>query len=72
MVALVYRVSVEIDSAVKNDVVNKASKNKKKSKKTKSKSVAMANSEGDLNSSNEYVTGFDAYVEELNGGRDDK
>jgi cell division protein FtsW len=72
MVALVYRVSVEIDSATKNDVVNKTSKNSKKSRKAKNKSAAMANSKGDLNSSNEYVTGFDAYVEELNGGRDDK
>jgi cell division protein FtsW len=72
MVALVYRVSVEIDSAAKNNVVNKTSKNRKKSKKAKNKSVAIANSKGDLNTSNEYVTSFDAYVEELNGGRDDK
>jgi cell division protein FtsW len=49
MVALIYRVSVEIDSVAE---------------KTNNKSVAMAN--------NEYVTGFDTYVEELNGGRNDK
>lgn len=72
MVALVYRVSVEIDSVVENDTANKTSKDNKKSKKTKNKSVAMAENDGDLNSNNEYVTGFDAYVEELNGGRDDK
>jgi cell division protein FtsW len=72
MVALVYRVSVEIDSVVENDTANKTAKNNKKSKKTKNKSVAMAENDGDLNSNNEYVTGFDAYVEELNGGRDDK
>jgi cell division protein FtsW len=57
MVALVYRVSVEIDSVAE---------------KTNNKSVAMANNDGDLSSNNEYVTGFDTYVEELNGGRNDK
>jgi cell division protein FtsW len=72
MVALVYRVSVEIDSVVENDASNKTSKNTKKSITTNNKSVAMANNDGDLNSNNEYVTGFDTYVEELNGGRDDK
>jgi cell division protein FtsW len=72
MVALVYRVSIEIDSIAESDAANNASKSTKKSVKTKSKSLAIANNEGELNSNNEYVTGFDAYVEELNGGRDDK
>jgi cell division protein FtsW len=72
MVALVYRVSVEIDSVVENDASNKTSKNTKKSITTNNKSVAIANNDGDLNSNNEYVTDFDTYVEELNGGRDDK
>ncbi|MGK0404844.1 MAG: cell division protein FtsW [Oleispira sp.] len=72
MVALVYRVSVEIDSVVEDDAANKTSKNTKKSIKTNNKSVAIANNDGDLNSNNEYVTDFDTYVEELNGGRDDK
>jgi cell division protein FtsW len=71
MVALVYRVSVEIDSAAENDAANKTLKNKK-STKTNNKSLAITNNDGDLNSNNDYVTGFDAYVEELNGGRDDK
>jgi cell division protein FtsW len=71
MVALVYRVSVEIDSAAENDAANKTLKNKK-STKTNNKSLAVTNNDGDLNSNNDYVTGFDAYVEELNGGRDDK
>jgi cell division protein FtsW len=74
MVALVYRVSIEIDSIAEaeSEAANNPSKSTKKSVKTKSKSVAIANKEGELNSNNEYVTGFDAYVEELNGGRDDK
>jgi cell division protein FtsW len=72
MVALVYRVSIEIDSIAESDAANNASKSTNKSVKTKSKSLAIANNEGELNSNNEYVTGFDAYVEELNGGRDDK
>ncbi|MGK0247755.1 MAG: cell division protein FtsW [Oleispira sp.] len=72
MVALVYRVSVEIDSAAENDVVNKTSKKTKKSRKANNKSVAIANNDGDENSNNEYVTGFDTYVEDLNGGRNDK
>jgi cell division protein FtsW len=72
MVALVYRVSVEIDSVVENDAANKTSKSSKKSTKINNKSLVIANNDGDLNSNNDYVTGFDAYVEELNGGRDDK
>lgn len=61
MVALVYRVSIELDNS---EVTNKKSKKKLKQKKAKKKS--NSGSEG------EYVTGFDAYVEELNGGHNDK
>ena len=70
MVALVYRVSVEIDSIATTDVANK----KSKSKKTKNKTahVPVVSGETDSGNMNDYVTGFDAYVEELNGGRDDK
>ena len=70
MVALVYRVSVEIDSIATTDVANK----KSKAKKTKNKTahVPVVSGETDSGNMNDYVTGFDAYVEELNGGRDDK
>jgi len=87
MVALVYRVSIEIDSPTAVNAGNKADKKQKKSsarkrvdKKiaTKKPSVNQGDEnninfdESDSNNMNEYVTGFDAYVEELSGGRDDK
>lgn len=61
MVALVYRVSLEQDISKSTD------KNReKKSKPVKGKKKSNSESSG------EYVTGFDAYVEELNGGHNDK
>jgi cell division protein FtsW len=71
MVALVYRVSVEVDSAVANE---KTKTIKKVTRKTKNNSVSavFADKQTDADGMNEYVTGFDAYVEELNGGRNDK
>ena len=82
MVALVYRVSVEVESAVLDKTAdnkdanaknnNKKTPNKKTNSKNKTASARMANNETNPNGSNEYVTGFDAYVEELSGGRDEK
>jgi cell division protein FtsW len=71
MVALVYRVSVEIDSAMANEKTKAA---KKAIRKTKNNSVpaVFADKQIDPDGMNDYVTGFDAYVEELNGGRNDK
>ncbi|MFQ3171244.1 MAG: cell division protein FtsW [Oleispira sp.] len=71
MVALVYRVSVEVDAAVANE---KTKTIKKVTRKTKNNSVSAVFADKQINSDgmNEYVTGFDAYVEELNGGRNDK
>lgn len=69
MVALVYRVSLEMD-AVSNSVKEDA-KAKSKTQKKNSKSV-KSNSKNKVDSNREYVTGFDAYVEELNGGQNDK
>jgi cell division protein FtsW len=64
MVALVYRVSVEIDSIA----LSKTKSNKKEN----IKSHKAANKQIESSSDNEYITKFDAYVEELSGGRDDK
>jgi len=61
MVALVYRVSLEQDANKSTDDIRK-----KKSKSAKAKKKSNSESSG------EYVTGFDAYVEELNGGHNDK
>jgi cell division protein FtsW len=71
MVALVYRVSVEIDSAMANEKAKAAKKAIRKTKNN-SLSVMFADKQIDPDGVNEYVTGFDAYVEELNGGRNDK
>lgn len=74
MVALVYRVSTEIDVPVLKKVATKKTnaKNAQTEKRKKKKaSVGIANT-ADANEENEYVTGFDAYVEELSGVRDDK
>lgn len=54
MVAIVYRVSMEIEEP-NNDKANDSKKTKKKNK------------DGD-----DYVTGFDTYVNEISGGRDAK
>lgn len=65
MVALVYRVSMELNATEIDDIKSKKkTKQKTKSKKIKKKS----NSENN----DEYVTEFDAYVEELSGGQNDK
>ena len=83
MVAIVYRVSFEISEAVTaKDTKNKTAKStKKKSTKRKATIKKKADSLKDdslkvdslvSDESEEYVTGFDAYVNELNGGHDDK
>lgn len=64
MVALVYRVSIELDEAMAKP------KAKKTRKKTSKKPLLAINK--DSHEETEYVTGFDAYVEELNGGHHDK
>ena len=73
MVALVYRVSVEISA----DYMARESKSKSDTsvkKKTAKRKSTVKNKTNSINSetSEEYVTGFDAYVNELNGGHDDK
>jgi cell division protein FtsW len=79
MVALVYRVSIEIDSpAVKKE--SKKTSKKVPAKKSVAGKLATKTTDVDLGTENsinfdepdEYITGFDAYVEELSGGRDDK
>jgi len=85
MTALVYRVSLEISEDYIASAEKEASSEKSKKKKTAKSKIAMkANSEKALNKktslkkepvmadSEEYITGFDEYVNELNGGRDDK
>ena len=94
MVALVYRVSIEIDSdyspketskkasskkdSSKKPLAKKESVKKESAKKESINKATKANSKKALGQakketeSDEYVTGFDAYVEELSGGRDDK
>lgn len=77
MVALVYRVSIESEEEV---LVAKPAKSKKKaslkstnSNKEKAKTVIKTDENSvELDDSESYVTGFDAYVNELSGGHDDK
>jgi len=83
MVALVYRVSIEVEdeflaaetSKGKKKVSSQSVGNKKvKPKvpvKNKERAVEFSASENESDDEN-YVTGFDAYVNELNGGHDDK
>lgn len=79
MVALVYRVSIELAIKPIKESSKKTSK-KRKMKTTTAKKAAVnkkaVNSITDdtlsSDEADEYVTGFDAYVEELSGGRDDK
>lgn len=69
MVALVYRVSLEISEDFTAKVVDKSTKRKiTKKKKTVRKPMNIPVTEG----ADEYVTGFDEYVNELSGGHDDK
>lgn len=71
MVALVYRVSVELGAVqAAEKTSNKIGKTKNKTKKSHKK--AKAEKIAKIDSNREYVTGFDAYVEELNGGHNDK
>jgi cell division protein FtsW len=79
MVALVYRVWFELDSLADSSKEKKSTKTKGKSKiKKTAKTIAKKSpvnnqaAEGELKIEDDYVTGFDAYVEELSGGRDDK
>ncbi len=77
MVALVYRVSIESEEeallAKPAKTKNKASLKSTNSNKEKAK-LALKTDENsaELDDSENYVTGFDAYVNELNGGHDDK
>lgn len=71
MVALVYRVSIEISEEA--DAAKSRNSTKRKSEKASSgpkssKKTLSAKTKAD---SEEYVTGFDEYVNTLNGGRDD-
>ena len=69
MVALVYRVSLEISEDFTAKVSEKTTKQKNTAKK---KPVKKQIDKSVIAHSNEYVTGFDAYVNELNGDHDDK
>lgn len=71
MVALVYRVSLELGIAQEPGKASDKTE-KKKNKAEKSKRKAKAEKIAKIDSNREYVTGFDAYVEELNGGHNDK
>jgi cell division protein FtsW len=74
MVALVYRVSIEQDSptAKASDKSVKKTEKKRKTKSVDSSAAKKTIVNSEVNETEEYVTGFDAYVEELNGGRDEK
>jgi len=93
MVALVYRVSIELNgdfaSSQNTNSQNKTSEKKsaRKTQKRKKPSVSKSSNKSALkqgddtnidfdqpasSDATDYVTGFDAYVEELNGGRDEK
>lgn len=75
MVALVYRVSVELDSPIDNKDAKKRSKKRAVKKSVDKTSTNMSNdinTDIDFDDPEEYVTSFDAYVEELSGGRDEK
>jgi cell division protein FtsW len=74
MVALVYRVSIELDSptAKAGDKSVKKAEKKRKIKSVDSSAAKKTIVNAEVNETEEYVTGFDAYVEELNGGRDEK
>jgi len=77
MVALVYRVSIESEEeallAKPAKTKNKASLKSTNSNKEKAKlALKTDGNSAELDDSENYVTGFDAYVNELNGGHDDK
>lgn len=71
MVALVYRVSMELKVA--EGVDNKTKKKtKSRREKTAKKSTENTSKSSHAVTNDDYVTGFDTYVNELNGGHDDK
>jgi cell division protein FtsW len=70
MVALVYRVSIEIAQESGADDADKSIKSKSVKRTSVQKERAERASEKDTESE-EFVTGFDDYVNKLNGGRDD-
>jgi cell division protein FtsW len=98
MVALVYRVSIELDSPSESTIKKSSEKASDKKNQNRKKVITSKSSDkrtvkqtapekavlnqGDESSINfdqansgdttDYVTSFDAYVEELNGGRDEK
>jgi cell division protein FtsW len=69
MVALVYRVSLEISEDLTAKVSEKTTKRKAKTKIKAAKNPVNAPVTA---SSDEFVTGFDEYVNELSGGHNDK
>lgn len=69
MVALVYRVSLEISEDFTAKVSGKTTKKKVTAQK---KPVKKQIDKPVVAHPDEYVTGFDTYVNELNGGHDDK
>jgi cell division protein FtsW len=73
MVALVYRVSIEIAQESIADDTNKSIKRKSAKETLAQKRLAKKNLEktGSEANAEEYITGFDDYVNKLNGGRDD-
>lgn len=80
MVALVYRVSLEVDeelSAQSKKEKSSQSNTKQSRKKNRNKSKHLdANSSdanrSDTNSSDDYETGFDRYVKKITGGQNDE
>jgi cell division protein FtsW len=73
MVALVYRVSIESSNKPIEKNRKKISKRTtKKAMKVKKTVHSIADDTPLSAETDEYVTGFDAYVEKLSGGRDDK
>ena len=79
MVALVYRVSIELGIKPIKESSKKTSKKTnmrtmtaKKAAVNKKAANSIADDTLSSDEADEYVTGFDAYVEELSGGRDDK
>ena len=70
MVALVYRVSIEISEEASTDKAKKTAK-RQSAKAPRGKKKVEKSALADQAESEEYVTGFDEYVNTLNGGRDD-
>lgn len=77
MVALVYRVSLEVDAELDDQADSVADSNgknvKKKSGKSKKRhSSNTGASDSTIDKADDYETGFDRYVKKLTGGRDDE